>query len=440
LPALVLLDVMMPGLSGQNVLRQLRKSYGPQELPVLMVSAKGDQETINKLFKSGCNDYIRKPFSGAELLNRMKHHLTMASLARASSGTSEVGKSSDHRASEDSKSLIREADMAGALSEVFTGILPESLQQTLFTALCSNAADKSVQTAKDKLRRWLDQERGSSSSRIVSLENELQRKNKEIADLNRQLKFQEESARRDREDSRTPSVKQAAKDKSRYATTPALDSASQRMRQISRQTSDKSQSSEPLQRQVSPKFARQISASQKEDLRHPPLQERCETIQEISDDPIVKTFGQHNKLIYQQHRFLLQKVDVQQKQLTKMKEEFIQHRNELMSGRFSSFSEGSQGATFQLPATEEKLFLHLLDQEQRFSNIVLKVPLPEQHDLLNFWASVQQQLVFLVVERERQQARMREAEMRLKQQLAIILQFQNMASAQFNVCHPAMIS
>ncbi len=70
LPALVLLDVMLPGLSGFDVCEQLRERW--PELPILLLTARGREEDILRGFRAGCDDYVTKPFSVAELLARVE--------------------------------------------------------------------------------------------------------------------------------------------------------------------------------------------------------------------------------------------------------------------------------------------------------------------------------------------------------------------------------
>jgi len=58
---LVLLDQVMPGMSGLDLLRLLRATHSPSELPVIMVSALNDSEAIVDAFDLGANDYVVKP-------------------------------------------------------------------------------------------------------------------------------------------------------------------------------------------------------------------------------------------------------------------------------------------------------------------------------------------------------------------------------------------
>ncbi|ULL16917.1 response regulator [Paenibacillus sp. H1-7] len=74
---LVILDLMLPGLSGFDVVRELRKKYSLLELPVLMVTASIQPEDKIVAFESGANDYLPKPFDAAELKARVKSLLVM---------------------------------------------------------------------------------------------------------------------------------------------------------------------------------------------------------------------------------------------------------------------------------------------------------------------------------------------------------------------------
>jgi two-component system alkaline phosphatase synthesis response regulator PhoP len=69
LPDLVLLDVMMPELNGFEVLAQIRERHA--ELPVLMVTAKGEEADVVLGLGVGADDYVTKPFSPRELVARV---------------------------------------------------------------------------------------------------------------------------------------------------------------------------------------------------------------------------------------------------------------------------------------------------------------------------------------------------------------------------------
>lgn len=71
--AIVLLDVMLPGIGGLEVLRRLRASGGPNAtLPVLMLTARGDELDKVLGLEMGADDYLPKPFSARELVARIR--------------------------------------------------------------------------------------------------------------------------------------------------------------------------------------------------------------------------------------------------------------------------------------------------------------------------------------------------------------------------------
>ena len=72
---LVVLDVMMPGLSGLDVLRSIREKWSVAELPVVMATARGGSDEMVEALALGANDYVVKPFSPMELVARLKRLL-----------------------------------------------------------------------------------------------------------------------------------------------------------------------------------------------------------------------------------------------------------------------------------------------------------------------------------------------------------------------------
>ncbi len=74
-PDLILLDIMMPGIDGIEVLTRLRKQFNSVELPIIMVTAKNAHEDIILAFEKGANDYIEKPVDFPVMLARIKHHV-----------------------------------------------------------------------------------------------------------------------------------------------------------------------------------------------------------------------------------------------------------------------------------------------------------------------------------------------------------------------------
>jgi DNA-binding response OmpR family regulator len=74
-PDLVLLDVMIPNIDGFEVLRVVRAKYDAVELPVVILSAKGQEADRLKAMELGANDFITKPFSNNDLIRRIMQQL-----------------------------------------------------------------------------------------------------------------------------------------------------------------------------------------------------------------------------------------------------------------------------------------------------------------------------------------------------------------------------
>jgi DNA-binding response OmpR family regulator len=72
LPDLILLDAMMPGLGGFEVLRRLKGDSSLRAIPVIMVTAKGHERDVLSGLRGGAVDYIVKPFSLKELSARVE--------------------------------------------------------------------------------------------------------------------------------------------------------------------------------------------------------------------------------------------------------------------------------------------------------------------------------------------------------------------------------
>ncbi|MFO7660594.1 MAG: response regulator [Candidatus Cloacimonadaceae bacterium] len=78
IPDLILLDIMMPGVSGYEVLKKIKENPELRHIPVIMITAaplEEDMEPLRKSFELGAMDYISKPFSAIELVMRVKSAL-----------------------------------------------------------------------------------------------------------------------------------------------------------------------------------------------------------------------------------------------------------------------------------------------------------------------------------------------------------------------------
>ena len=70
-PDVVVLDILMPGMDGYEVCRRIRQDPGTAFLPVIMITASGEEEKIRAI-EAGADDFVSKPFDQAELLARVR--------------------------------------------------------------------------------------------------------------------------------------------------------------------------------------------------------------------------------------------------------------------------------------------------------------------------------------------------------------------------------
>lgn len=94
-PDVLILDVMLPEMDGFEILRRLRDDPASADLPVLMLTAKGQREDRDRAIQLGANQFMSKPFGNAELLDAVK---TLAALREpASQGTADAIGAGAHR-------------------------------------------------------------------------------------------------------------------------------------------------------------------------------------------------------------------------------------------------------------------------------------------------------------------------------------------------------
>jgi len=91
LPDMVILDLMLPEMSGTEVCKLLRRQDGTSAIPIIMVTAKGEEIDRVVGFEVGADDYLVKPFSSRELLLRMKAILRRTNTATAAEKCLQLG-------------------------------------------------------------------------------------------------------------------------------------------------------------------------------------------------------------------------------------------------------------------------------------------------------------------------------------------------------------
>ncbi|MEJ2542491.1 MAG: response regulator transcription factor [Calditrichaceae bacterium] len=91
-PDLILLDLMLPGIDGLEVCKTLKKDSENQSIPIIMLTAKGEESDIVTGLELGADDYIPKPFSPRVLIARVKAVLRRKDVTREQPTDSEVVK------------------------------------------------------------------------------------------------------------------------------------------------------------------------------------------------------------------------------------------------------------------------------------------------------------------------------------------------------------
>jgi CheY-like chemotaxis protein len=75
MPDVILLDVMMPRLDGLSACAEIRAQPETAHIPIIMVTTRGEERSIETAFRNGCTDYVTKPINGLELLTKLQNIL-----------------------------------------------------------------------------------------------------------------------------------------------------------------------------------------------------------------------------------------------------------------------------------------------------------------------------------------------------------------------------
>ena len=76
-PELILLDQHLPDIQGDEFCRMIRNNPGSKDIPVIIITAYDEAETIKKCFEAGCNDFVKKPIDWSELKNKVEKRLNL---------------------------------------------------------------------------------------------------------------------------------------------------------------------------------------------------------------------------------------------------------------------------------------------------------------------------------------------------------------------------
>src|SRR5205823_5184145 len=151
---LVLLDIMMPGMNGLEVLKFLRRVDSLIQLPIIMVTAKGESEDVVEALELGANDYVTKPLDFKVVLARIR---TQLALQRAIGRVTELEQKLDARNKEleaaagklasANEGLTRDLEAAARIQRAFLPALPPEVHGARFAwgfKPCSQLAGDSL--------------------------------------------------------------------------------------------------------------------------------------------------------------------------------------------------------------------------------------------------------------------------------------------------------
>ncbi len=74
-PDLILMDVVMPKMNGFEACKQIRANDTTKTIPIIMVTTRGEAESVESGFESGCDEYVTKPINGLEIVSKVKSAL-----------------------------------------------------------------------------------------------------------------------------------------------------------------------------------------------------------------------------------------------------------------------------------------------------------------------------------------------------------------------------
>ena len=152
LPDVILLDMMMPEKDGLQACRELRESPATQRIPVIILTARADEETKLAALSAGANDFLPKPFSTTELHVRVKNLEQAHQLQRELARQNALLESTIEQLKETEVQLVQ-AEKIASLGRMSAGIIHEINNPLNFAATGIFTLKKQVQDLPDPPRR-----------------------------------------------------------------------------------------------------------------------------------------------------------------------------------------------------------------------------------------------------------------------------------------------
>lgn len=152
----VLLDVMLPGMSGFDVLRMIRERDETADLPVIMVSSRSQENDVVFALRLGANDYIGKPFSVEIARARVKTHVELKRMSDRRKQM--IAELQEMREVQESFFRIVSHDLKGPLTNIRLGhsILRDTLSDQPDTLSLLDNLEMTVQDMQEMIRLFLD--------------------------------------------------------------------------------------------------------------------------------------------------------------------------------------------------------------------------------------------------------------------------------------------
>jgi len=75
MPDLILMDIVMPQVNRLEACKALRADPVTRHIPIILVTTRGEAQTMEQGYENGCNDYVTKPVNSAELLTKVRNLL-----------------------------------------------------------------------------------------------------------------------------------------------------------------------------------------------------------------------------------------------------------------------------------------------------------------------------------------------------------------------------
>jgi signal transduction histidine kinase len=123
-PVLALIDHMMPEMDGVEVCRALRENHATREMPIIMLTARADEQTKLQALDAGASDFLTKPFSSSELVLRLRNQLSMAAIRRELADLNRELAAAMEKLKENEVLLVRNEKLSG-LGQMSAGIIHE---------------------------------------------------------------------------------------------------------------------------------------------------------------------------------------------------------------------------------------------------------------------------------------------------------------------------